>query len=152
MRTKVARLVSGFGLSVALAATGCSSLDLGRKGVSYPLQVGGEIPAAQGTVKVKQEKSGNQEVEVNVAHLAPPDLARAGSNYYVVWLKPEGTDQPTNAGVLSVSEDRTGAWKTVTPWKTFEVSVTPEASPTVHAPSKRPVLRAAVTPGGSGVM
>jgi hypothetical protein len=145
MRTKVARMVLGVGFAGALAAMGCSSLGMGNKGVSYPLQVSSDVPAAQGSVNVKGQKSGNQEVEVKVDHLAPPDLARAGTNYYVVWLRPEGTAEATNAGILSVGNDRKGEFKTVTAHQNFEVIVTPESSPTVREPSKKPVLRAAVT-------
>src|SRR3954465_3323944 len=108
MSMKVTRVFLGVGFAGALAIMGCSTMGMGDKGVSYPLQVSGDVPAAKGTVRVKTEKAGNQEVEVKVEHMAPPDLARSGSNFYVVWLRPQGTDQPLNAGVLSVGDDRKG--------------------------------------------
>jgi hypothetical protein len=149
MKTRVAKVMVGMGLAGALATAGCQSLGMGNnKGESFPLQVSGDIPAAQGQLNVKQEKSGNQELQLTVEHLAPAELARPGATVYVVWLTPQGSDQPTNAGVLPVDQDRKGEFKTVTPFKAFEVTVTPERNATVREPSKKPVLRAAVAPAG----
>jgi hypothetical protein len=153
MRRQVGRALLTVGFCAGLASTGCSSLGMGKtKGETYPLQVSQSIPAAEGQVSVKQEKSGNQEVELKVDHLAPPDLANPGSNVYVVWLKPAGGDEAMNAGVLSVDQDRKGELKTVTPFKNFELTVTPEKSASARSPNNKPVLRAQVVRPGAGTL
>src|SRR5690349_11371405 len=111
MRRVVRRVVCGLGLSVALVGTGCSFPLGGKAGeMSYPLQVARSVPAATGKLKVTPE-GGNRALQLKVEHMAPPDLAHPGANFYVVWLKPEGSDQPTNAGILPVGEDRKGQFR-----------------------------------------
>jgi hypothetical protein len=146
------RVLLGLGFSVALAVTGCKSLGMGDdKSQSYPLEVSRGVPAAVGQVKVKPKDAGNQEVQVKVEHLAPADVAQPGTKVYVVWLTPTGEMQSMNAGVLPVGADRKGELKTVTPFKSFEISVTPEAKANASQPSHKPVLRAQVKQATTGM-
>jgi hypothetical protein len=75
MRRNLIGLMLGCGL-FALAGAGCKDMGWGRnKGETFPVQVTGDMPAAQGVVRVATEKDNSQSLEVNVEHLAPPERA-----------------------------------------------------------------------------
>jgi hypothetical protein len=100
--------------------------------------------AAEGKVKVANEKDGNTKVKVEVDHLAPPALAGEEGSAYVVWIKPDnGAAQ--NVGVLKVGSNRKGELKTLTPFKEFTVMVTLERSSAVTIPSGAPVMDTRIT-------
>jgi hypothetical protein len=60
------------------------------------------VPAAEGSVKVKEGKNGNYIVEVNVLNLASPEKLKPSRKYYVVWVKSKSGTH--NLGKLTMEE------------------------------------------------
>ena len=98
-----------------------------------------EVAAAQ--------KDGNHKVEIEVKHLAPPEMVATGASTYVVWLRPQN-GRPQNIGALQVNKDRKAELKTKTPYKAFEISVTPESNPGATAPTGVTVMSTSVAAPG----
>jgi hypothetical protein len=130
--------------SMALGA--CSTTSMGR-GQTWTMDTAASVPAAEGKVKVANEKDGNTKVKLEVQHLAPPALAAetpTGTESYVVWIQPPHGDAQ-NVGVLNVGSNRKGELTTVTPFKDFTVSVTLEKSPAATVPHGERVLDKRIT-------
>ncbi|MGH9734524.1 MAG: hypothetical protein ACRD8A_08050 [Candidatus Acidiferrales bacterium] len=102
-----------------------------------------QTPAAQGTITVTQSKNGNTKLDTKVKNLAKPTGLKNPSSVYVLWIQPEG-QAAKNEGQILVDADRDGSLKTETPYKHFQVFITPEDSPTVTSPSGPHVLSATV--------
>ena len=117
---------------------------------TWTMDTSASVPAAEGKVKVANEKNGNTKVKLEVSHLAPPALAAADTTTpateatYVVWIRPP-TGAPQNVGVLDVGKDRKGKLETTTPFKEFTVSVTLERNPAVTVPRGERVLDKRIT-------
>ena len=110
-----------------------------------PLEPAPEVPAAEGRVETRRTDQQNTELSVEVEHLAPPDRVATGATTYVVWTQPLGTEtKPQNVGAMHVGSDRSGSLKTKTPYQSFDLLVTPEASSTVTEPTNRPVFKAKI--------
>jgi hypothetical protein len=86
------------------------------------------IPSSEGTVESSLDDHGNVRLAVEVTHLPQPSKVTPGAKVYVVWIQP-GSAVVQNAGTLTVDDDLTGKLETVTPYKTFQLTVTPEATP-----------------------
>ena len=152
MRRDGKGLVVGVGLSLVLAGgigLGCRSGGAFEKGNTYPVQLSRDIPAAKGNVRITPEKDGSQKVKLEVEHIAQPQTLDPQATTYVVWLKtPQGP--PMNAGVLHVSDKLKGEFETRTPFKEFEMFVTPEQRPDAQTPRQKQVLRARVDQPAGG--
>jgi hypothetical protein len=96
-------------------------------------------PAAQGTVKSSVTDNGNTAVSVEVKHLAPPSKMASEATVYVVWIQP-GTAPIQNMGAMTLNEDLEGRLDTVTPHRSFTVSVTPEAGARGTKPTNEAVF------------
>lgn len=103
-----------------------------------------EVPAAQGTITVKNSKNHNTDVTVKVQHLAEPSSLTPPADVYVVWFQPSGQDAK-NEGELMVQGNRGGDLKTETPFKHFEVFITAEKNARVEQPTGPRVLSGTVT-------
>ncbi len=101
------------------------------------------VPAAQGTVHTDNDRNGNTGIEVKVNHLARPHDLAPGYSTYVVWVRPPG-QQPINIGELGVNDNLQGTLHSDTPYKKFDIFVTPENNPRAEAPSGPELLRATV--------
>ena len=98
-------------------------------------------PAAQGEVKVGKADNDNTNVHVRVKHLTPPEKIDPKASAYVVWARPSGQqNRAFNLGALKVDKDLEGGLETVTPFKTFQVFITPEPSSEVVDPAGQPLL------------
>jgi len=139
------KILRSFGLAGALAGTlaigGCSTTQ------TWPMTTAPRVPAAEGKVQVAAEKDGNHNVKLEVDHLAPPDRVATGASTYVVWLRP-ANGLPQNVGVLQVDKERKGTFGTKTPYRAFEILVTPESNPGATMPSTSPVMEASVAAPG----
>jgi hypothetical protein len=124
-------------LVVTLAA--CAS------GRAVALVASKAVPAATGTVEVRQGENDNRKLKVTVDHLAPPDRLTPPASVYVVWTKALTGGKETNVGALHVDRNLRGELETTTPLRSSHVLVTAESSPTVEAPSGAAVLQADVT-------
>lgn len=136
------------GMGLVLALVGCANK------AAYPMMGSGLLPAAAGTVVIKDRDKPNKTLEVQVQHLAKPETlpgdalgeASATARTYVVWIKPVGDSTPENAGVLNPNDKLEAKLETSTSQRYFEVFVTPEPSPTANTPTGKKVLQATVSP------
>jgi hypothetical protein len=136
-RSELGRLWLAAPAAAILAmAVGCS------RATQLPLRAAPGVPAAEGSVKVGEGEDGNTKVEVEVKHLAPAEQVAPGATTYVVWAKPDVAGaQPQNLGTMAIDKSLNGDLETITPFRRFELMVTPEATPEALAPTGQPVLR-----------
>ena len=95
---------------------------------------------ADGQVKVAEGPNGNTLVKIAIHHLADPAAVKAGSTVYVAWIQSAEGGQQQNVGQIQLNADKEGVLETVTPFKAFTVTVTPEPLSTATTPSGNPVL------------
>lgn len=126
------------GLWAGLMFGGCATsrgLLGGGSQQTWTLNMSPRVPAATGQVSVKPDKDGNQTLKVDVERLAAPTRVFDGANAYVVWLIAPGS-APQNLGVLPLDNDLNGHLQTKTPFRTFDLVVTAEPSPTATRPNE----------------
>jgi hypothetical protein len=111
---------------LAVAVAGCAK--------TYPLRTADRNPAAVGTITAGEDQNKNTTVEVRVEHLAPPPSLESTLSTYVVWVRPNTSQEFTNVGQLAMQKDRSGVLKATTPFPEFEVLVTAEQSGTAKVP------------------
>jgi hypothetical protein len=131
-----------FGLAACLGIAGCGLF--GPQTQAYPLDVTGNLPAAQGLVTVKPLDNGDNSVEVVVNHLAPPERSTPNATAYVVWFVPRMGGEPQNMGRLALDKNLRGTFRTKTAFRDFDVRVTAEPNAAVTTPT-HDVMRAAVS-------
>lgn len=118
----------------------CASIALARK---FTLTASTKVPSASGEINAKMGNNNNTEVDLTVRNLAKPGDLTPAANSYVVWFEEQGAP-PQNMGELKVDGKLKGQLKTVTPWKNFDVFITPETDPMVKEPTGEAVLRTKV--------
>ena len=125
---------------LALAgAIGCGSNTQRIRMSSSPV-----IPAAQGSVEATGTVNDNTALAVDVRHLAPPERVVPGATTYVVWVRNTPQGEAQNVGALQVDGDLNGSLKTTTPYRSFQLFVTAEATPTVTMPRGQELFQANV--------
>lgn len=130
------------GLAVAVAA-GCASST--REGQLLGMQ---PAPSTQARLKLADTKNKNTSIDLEVKHLAEPSRIAAGAMAYVVWIQPSGGNAPPqNAGAFSVDEDLKGHLKTVVPFQSFRLFVTPEPGASTTSPTGQEIIWASVLDG-----
>jgi hypothetical protein len=118
-------------------------LGLAAWAADIPMVASSLVPAAAGTISYEHDRNGNIKFTVSTKHLAAPSQLTPPKNAYVVWVEPR-SQQPQNAGVLTVNNDLNGSFSGTTPHKTFNVVVTAEDNPTVTQPSGPEILHGTV--------
>jgi hypothetical protein len=140
-------------ISILTFAAGCSMMHPSSSTV--PLHSTDRTPAATGEVRAIPAPNGNTNVTITVDHLAPPERIARDATAYVVWIVPKGdsvqgstgTAMPTNAGQIRLGSDLHAELQVVTPYKDFQVQITPERSAMEQQPTAPPVLSASVDRG-----
>jgi hypothetical protein len=130
-------LVPAVGVLVALQF-GCTTM---RSWTTRPTAMtsANDVPASEGSVKATLGDNGNTRLSIRVKHLAPAFKVQQDATVYVVWL--QQPDQPIqNIGALTLSSDLVGSLDTVTPFRRFGITITPEAGQQVLQPSHPPVF------------
>jgi hypothetical protein len=137
----ITRLGFAGALAGMVAFGGCSTTNsmLGRNQQVWTMTSEPVMPSAIGRVQVATGDKGNRDLRVEASHLAKPDSKFDGASTYVVWLKPS-QGHPVNIGVLTPDKNENAKLETTTPFTTFEVMVTAEASPQPTSPSSHEVL------------
>ena len=83
---------------------------------------------------------------MTVKHLGDPAKLDPKATVYVVWVKPQKEGAALqNMGVIEVGDDGEGEFSFTTPFRTFDVKITPEPSANVTTPSGNPVLSATIS-------
>jgi hypothetical protein len=125
-------------LALGLWLTGC--------GTSFAMAPDASVPFAMGEVAASFEDNGNGTMTVSVEHLGDPAKLNPSATTYVVWIKPkkEGANIQ-NVGALKVDSSYSGELEFTTTQKSFDITITPEATADVTTPAGRDVLKATVT-------
>lgn len=133
-------------VAVALLGTLGFSQGCGLFGGSAPKQTmltSAENTSGEGTVQAKAADNGNTALEVRVKHLSSPSKVADDASVYVVWIKPRNGELQ-NVGALEVDKDLVGKLDTTTPHRAFTVTVTPEPSARMAAPTHKAVFTSEV--------
>jgi hypothetical protein len=99
--------------------------------------------SGEGTVEAKAGPNDNTQIEVRVKHLSAPARVASDASVYVVWIQPRNAEIQ-NVGALQVDADLVGKLNTTTPHRTFTLTVTPEPSARMAAPTHGAVFTAEV--------
>ena len=99
--------------------------------------------SGEGTVQAKAGPNDNTQIEVQVKHLSDPARVASDASVYVVWIQPRNAEIQ-NVGALKVDADLVGKLDTTTPHRTFTLTVTPEPSARMAAPTHPPVFTSEV--------
>jgi hypothetical protein len=102
------------------------------------------VPAARGTVKVKQDNNKNNVIEVSITDLAEVSRLEPSKLTYIVWME---TDQglTKNIGQLNsskgfMSKSLKGTFKTVSSFTPIKIFITAEDDPSTQYPGTQVVL------------
>jgi hypothetical protein len=102
------------------------------------------VPAAKGSVKVKQDKNKNYVIEVEIEDLAEVERLQSSKQTYVVWME---TDRGNveNLGQLKssssfFSKQKTASLETVSSFKPIKIFVTAENGTEVRYPGNQIIL------------
>ncbi len=125
-----------------LAFLGCS-----QPSETFEFGVSPVTPAALGSVTTTVGANGNTNLTIDVHHLSPPDRVVQGSAVYVVWAKQlDANNPPSSLGALKVNDKLDGRLETLTVFRSFDLTITPEATATVAAPTGKVVLETRISP------
>ena len=102
------------------------------------------VPAARGTVKVKNDNNKNNVIKIKLYYLAEPERLQPSRKYYVVWMETED-DYTKNIGQIKSSEDfltksLTAKFKTVSSFKPAKIYLTAEDDANIQSPSKKIII------------
>jgi hypothetical protein len=118
------RLMVASSIGLLCSATGCGIFGGPNQ---QTMRASPSIPSSEGTVESSLDDNGNVRLAIEVKRLPHPSKVAPGTTLYVVWVQP-GSAQVQNAGSLTVDDDQTGRLETVTPYKRFQLTVSPEPS------------------------
>ncbi len=102
------------------------------------------VPAAEGSVSIKQDKNDNYLIRVSVVNLAQPEKLDPARNTYVVWMDTEN-DRTENIGKINSSSSLFSKTlkvdlKTVSSVKPTRVFITAENDAAAQYPADRVIL------------
>lgn len=130
--------------SVFLVAAGMNGCGMfGSSDATHPMSASVENTSGEGTLEAKRGDNGNTDIEVLVKHLSSPSRLQSDASVYVVWLQPVNA-QIQNLGALEVDENLVGTFNTTTPHRAFTLSITPEPSARMSAPTHDAVFTSEV--------
>jgi hypothetical protein len=102
------------------------------------------VPAAEGTVKVKQDKNKNYAIEVVIVDLAEVERLQSSKQTYVVWIETE-RGNAENIGQLKsstgfMSKQHKATLETVSSFKPVKLFITAEDGIDIRYPGKEIIL------------
>jgi hypothetical protein len=143
MKTKILGLPGNlllllFILMLLLSFGSCSS--------KVAFQQSSVVPAAEGTVSVKDDKNNNYTIKISVDNLAAPERLQPPRELYIVWIE-TGNNTAANAGQIITSSGAFSAklsasFETVSNAKPTRVFITAEDNPDTQYPGNQVVLSA----------
>lgn len=125
---------------LAFGQTGCL---FGSGAPEQTMKTSPENTSGEGTVQASAGDNGNTQLDVRVKHLSSPPKVEADASVYVVWIRPRNAEIQ-NVGALLVDDDLVGKLSTTTPHRAFTLSITPEPSARMAAPTHRAVFTSEV--------
>lgn len=102
------------------------------------------VPAAKGTVKVKQDNNKNYVIEVEIEDLVEVERLQPSKQTYVVWMETD-RGNAENLGQLKssrsfLSKQKTASLETVSSFKPIKIFVTAENGIDVRYPESQIIL------------
>jgi hypothetical protein len=102
------------------------------------------VPGAEGTVKVKKDKNGNYNIDVNIDNLAEPKKLTPAKKTYVVWLETQEKGVKNigqiNSSSSMFSKARKASIETVSSYKPVRIFVSAEDDGGIEEPGTTVVL------------
>ncbi|GLU57409.1 hypothetical protein Dfri01_68700 [Dyadobacter frigoris] len=111
----------------------------------YNFAISQVVPAAEGSVEVKQDDNSNYEIDLNIARLAEPKRLTPARKLYVVWVQTEKNGDK-NIGQLKTSSSLfsntlKSSLTTVTSYKPIGFLISAEDDANIQSPGGQVVLR-----------
>lgn len=129
-------LLALLAIIIALPFTSCS-----RK-ISF--QNSSVVPAAQGSVKVTNDKNKNYVIKVEVTDLADVSRLQPPKNTYVVWMETDQGKTENLGQLLSstgfMSKQMKGSLETVSSFKPAKIYITAEDDASIQYPGRQLIL------------
>jgi len=113
-----------------------------KKKVSF--QSSAVVPGAEGKVKVKKDKNGNFNIDIEIVNLAEPKKLTPPRKVYVVWIetKEKGVKNigQVNSSSSMFSKTKKASISTVSPYKPIRIFITAEDDGGIEIPGEVVVL------------
>jgi len=138
---KTNKLVPGIILSILVVSVIFLSTTCAQKITFLNSSV---VPAAKGSVKVKQDNNKNYVIEVEIVDLAEVERLQSSKQTYVVWMETD-RGNADNLGQLKssrsfFSKQKTASLETVSSFKPVKIFVTAENGIDVRYPGNQIIL------------
>lgn len=102
------------------------------------------VPAAKGTVKVKQDKNENYLIKVEIEDLAEVERLQSSKQTYVVWMETDRGNTENLGQLISsksfFSKQKTASLETVSSYKPIKIFITAEEGINVNYPGTQVIL------------
>ena len=102
------------------------------------------VPGAEGTVKVKKDKNGNFNIDIDILNLAQPKMLTPAKKAYVVWIETQEKGVKNIGQIHSsssmFSKTKKASINTVSPYKPVRIFVSAEDEGGVEEPGTVVVL------------
>jgi len=96
-------------------------------------------PAAEGVIKVKQDKNNNYNIDITVSNLAEPNRLTPPKSTYVVWMEGENNETKNIGQIKSssalLSKELKGSFETVSTVKPKKIFITADNDASVQYPN-----------------
>jgi hypothetical protein len=102
------------------------------------------VPAAEGYVRITQDKNNNYKIQLDIRNLAKSDKLEPSKATYVIWAV-KGDEEPKNLGQLQSTENAVShalkaSFETVSPVKPDKIFITAEDDGNVQTPGDQLIL------------
>jgi hypothetical protein len=102
------------------------------------------VPAAEGTVKVSNNKDKGHNIDISILHLASPQRLQPAARTYIVWMDTEQNGTKNLGEIHSedgfLSKTLKASLKTTTPFKPTRIFITAEDVAAISNPQGQQVL------------
>ena len=104
-----------------------------------PFLQSSRAPAAEGYVKVKNDRNKNYVIKIRIEHLAEIEDLEPAKQTYVVWMDIDG-DITKNIGRINSTNNLKVSFKTVTSYQPIKIFITTEEDENAQEPSWNIIL------------
>ena len=104
-----------------------------------PFQQSSRAPAAEGYVKVKNDRNNNYVIKIRIKHLAEIEDLIPAKQTYVVWMDIDG-DITKNIGRINSTNKLKVSFETVTSFEPHKIFITTEEDENTQEPSWNVIL------------
>lgn len=102
------------------------------------------VPGAEGTVRVKKDKNGNYNVDIDIVNLPEPKKLTPAKKTYVVWVETQEKGAKSIGQIHTsssmFSKTKKASITTASPYKPVRIFVTAEDDPGTEQPGEVEVL------------